>query len=85
MAEPVQPLLPMVQADTASEELQRVFRAATVGNYQDPNILRVVAHDPALLRHLLDFSKYCLYEGEVEHRLIELVRIKLAQLNDCHF
>ena len=85
MSESMQALIPMLNADEVPENIRQVLLAATAGNYQDPNIMRVLAHDPDLLSHLLDFSKYCLYEGEIEHRLIELVRIKLAQINDCHF
>ncbi len=85
MTNPAQALLPMLKANEVSDDVRRVLQAATRGNYEDPNVLRVLAHDPELLRHLLDFSKYCLYEGELEHRLVELVRIKLAQLNACHF
>lgn len=47
--------------------------------------MRVLAHEPDLLSKLLAYSKFLLYDSEIEHRLIELVRIKLAHLNDCHF
>ena len=79
------PLLPMLNADEVDTDVQRIFTAATEKNYHDPNLLRVLAHQPVLLKHLLTFSKSFMYEGDVEHRLIELVRLKIAQLNDCHF
>ncbi len=47
--------------------------------------MRVLANAPDLLSNLLDYSKFLLYDSDIEHRLIELVRIKLAHLNDCHF
>ncbi|GIX46746.1 MAG: hypothetical protein KatS3mg131_0957 [Candidatus Tectimicrobiota bacterium] len=80
-----QPLLPMLAREEVDEPVRRLLDAATQRGYQDPNFLRVLAHDPPLLQHLLAFTKYFMYEGEVEHRLIELVRLKLAQLNACHF
>ncbi len=41
MTEPAQALLPMLNVDEVSEGVRRILRAATKGNYQDPNI-RVV-------------------------------------------
>ena len=85
MAESTQPLIPLLRNDEVEPDIQRIFQLAEEHNYQDPNVMRVLAHEPALMRHLLAFSKYVLYEGEVEHRLIELVRLKLAQLNACQY
>ncbi len=85
MTEPVRALLPMLNADEVSEGVQRILQAATKGNYQDPNIMRVLANAPELLSKLLDYSKFLLYDSDIEHRIIELMRIKLAHLNDCHF
>ena len=85
MSEAARALLPMLNADEVSVGVQRILDAATRNNYQDPNIMRVLANAPDLLSKLLDFSKFCLYDSDIEHRLIELVRLKLAHLNDCHF
>ncbi len=85
MPEPARALLPMLNVDEVSEGVQRILQAATKGNYQDPNIMRVLANAPDLLSQLLDYSKFLLYDSDIEHRLIELMRIKLAHLNDCHF
>ncbi len=85
MTEPARALLPMLNVDEVSEGVQRILQAATKGNYQAPNIMRVLANAPELLSQLLDYSKFLLYDSDIEHPLIELVRIKLAHLNDCHF
>lgn len=85
MTEPARALLPMLNADEVGEGVQRILQAVTKGNYQDPNIMRVLANAPELLSKLLSYSKFLLYDSDIEHRLIELMRIKLAHLNDCHF
>ena len=85
MTEPARALLPMLNADDVSEGVRRILQAATKGNYQDPNIMRVLANEPDVLSKLLDYSKFLLYDSDIEHRLIELIRIKLAHLNECHF
>lgn len=85
MIEPARALLPMVQAEDVDADIQHVLHAATQKGYQDPNVLRVLAHAPELLQNLLQFTKSFMYGGDVEHRLIELVRLKIAQLNACYF
>ena len=75
MTEPARALLPMLNADEVSAGVQRILHAATKGNYQDPNIMRVLANAPELLSKLLDYSKFLLYDSDIEPRLIELVRI----------
>ena len=49
MTKPARALLPMLNADEVSEGVQRILHAATKGNYQDPNIMRVLANAPELL------------------------------------
>ena len=85
MATAARPLLPLLNADEVDADVQRIFTAATEKNYHAPTLLRILPHQPALLKHLLTFSKSFMYKGKVKHRLIELVRSKIAQLNDCHF
>lgn len=85
MAEPKRALIPLPQADEVDDDVWRILQAATRRNYQDPNIMRVLAHEPTLMQHLLAYSKYLLYDGDLEHRLLELVRLRLAQANACHY
>jgi alkylhydroperoxidase family enzyme len=85
MTEPARALLPMVNVEDVCEDIRRTLYNATMKGYQDPNFLRILAHQPELLRRLLSFTRHFMFAGEIEHRLIELVRLKIAQLNACHF
>ena len=85
MTEHARPFLPMLSLDEVDEQTRHDLAAATRKGYQDPNFLRGLANAPDLLRHLLSYTKAYMYGGEIEHRLIELIRLKIAQLNACHF
>jgi alkylhydroperoxidase family enzyme len=51
----------------------------------DPNFYRLFGCLPERLRHFIQFYSPLVRRGLVEHRTKELVRLRLAQLNQCHY
>jgi hypothetical protein len=51
----------------------------------DPNFILTFARLPEPLKAFVRFYSPLVRKGLVEHRTKELVRLRLAQLNDCHY
>lgn len=51
----------------------------------DPNFIRLFGRLPEPLKRFVAFYSPLVRKGLVEHRTKELVRLRLAQLNDCHY
>lgn len=51
----------------------------------DPNFYRLFGRLPDRLEPFVQFYSPLVRKGLVEHRTKELVRLRLAQLNDCHY
>jgi Carboxymuconolactone decarboxylase family len=51
----------------------------------DPNFSRTFGRLPALLRDFITFYSRLMRKGLLPVRLKELVRLRLAQLNTCHY
>lgn len=51
----------------------------------DPNFYRLFGRLPERLKHFIHFYSPLVRRGLVEHRTKELVRLRLAQLNQCHY
>jgi alkylhydroperoxidase family enzyme len=51
----------------------------------DLNMLRAFAHVPEMLSRFLDFYGPLVNRGRVSVRMKELARMRIAQLNDCHY
>jgi hypothetical protein len=51
----------------------------------DPNFVRTFGRLPERLRRFVEFYSPLVRKGLVEHRTKELVRLRLAQLNGCHY
>jgi len=51
----------------------------------DPSFIRLFGRLPDRLRHFVAFYSPLVRKGLVEHRTKELVRLRLAQRNDCHY
>jgi len=51
----------------------------------DGNFYRLFGRLPERLKHFLCFYSPLVRRGLVEHRTKELVRLRLAQLNQCHY
>lgn len=51
----------------------------------DPNFILTLAHAPDMLRHFVAFYSPLVRKGLVEHKTKELVRIRIANGNECHY
>ena len=71
------PLLPPAEI---TEELQGFIDRGV-----DPRWVRAMGHAPGLLRAWTKFYWPLLFGGQVELRTKELVRLRIAALNGCHY
>ncbi len=76
--------IPMVPIDRLDPDL-KVMVAKWQAEGGDPNFLRVFGRLPEFLRRFVRFYSPLVRRGLVEHRTKELVRLRLAQLNQCHY
>lgn len=52
----------------------------------DPTLLRVFGHLPVhIYLSFLDFYNFLRFEGRVNLPLKEIIRLRVANLNECHF
>ena len=87
MANDRKPLVHPVDDSAADADLRALFRANTEKGYQDASFMRVLAHRPEILKAFVGLSKEFFFgrESTVDHRLKELVRLKIASINQCHY
>ena len=82
-----EPLVRRLEDDEVDDEVRTIFRASTERGYQDPTFMRALAHRPEILKAFVPLSKAFFFsrQSTVEHRLKELIRLKIAAINECHF
>ncbi len=82
-----EPLVRPLEDQEVDDETRAIFQASTERGYQDPTFMRVLAHRPEILKAFVPLSKAFFFsrESTVEHRLKELIRLKIAEVNQCHF
>ncbi len=76
--------IPMIDRERLDPELQTML-AKWEAEGGDPNFVRTFGRLPDRLKRFVDFYSPLVRKGLVEHRTKELVRLRLAQLNDCHY
>jgi alkylhydroperoxidase family enzyme len=71
--------------DEVPEEVRELFR--TIGNQRGnvPNMFRIHAHRPEILRAMMAHLNAVTSGGTVATRLKELVATKVSIINDCHY
>lgn len=87
MATEREPLVhPLADADVDAD-VRALFRANTEKGYQDASFMRILAHRPEILSAFVGLSKAFFFgrESTVEHRLKELIRLRIAGINACHY
>lgn len=76
--------IPMVDVEQFDGELK-----AMVAKWQaeggDANFIRTFGRLPDALKRFVRFYSPLVRQGLMEHRTKELVRLRLAQLNQCHY
>ncbi len=76
--------IPMVDLERLDEEL-KVIVAKWQALGGDPNFIRTFGRLPDTLKSFLKFYSPLVRKGLIEFRTKELVRLRLAQLNECHY
>ena len=74
---------PLDVADLDPELREGLTRWLAEGG--DPNFYRLFGRLPERLKHFIQFYSPMVRRGLVEHRTKELVRLRLAQLNQCQY
>jgi len=76
--------IPMIGIEQLDEEHQgMVARWQAEGG--DPNFIRTFGRLPEPFKRFVRFYSPLVRKGLIEHRTKELVRLRLAQLNQCHY
>ena len=76
--------IPMVDLKQLDQELQEmVAKWKTEGG--DPNFIRTFGRLQETLKRFVRFYSPLVRKGLIEHRTKELIRLRLAQLNQCHY
>jgi len=76
--------LPLLPPDDLDDEL-RLMLVRWEAEDGDPNFIRTLARLPDALKRFVRFYSTLVRKGLVEHRTKELVRLRLAQRNRCHY
>jgi len=82
-----EPLVPPIDDAHVEADVREIFRANTEKGYQDASFMRLLGHRPEILKAFVPLSKAFFFgrEGTVDHRLKELIRLKIAEINQCHY
>ena len=78
------PKLPLLDAGSLSPELS-IMLEKWQSEGGDPNFILTFARLPETLARFVAFYSPLVRKGLVEHRTKELARLRLAQLNECHY
>lgn len=74
----------ILEVEELDQELQAMVRKwAALGG--DDHFIRAFGHLPDRLKAFVNFYSPLVRHGLLPCRLKELVRLKIAQLNNCHF
>lgn len=76
--------IPMVELERLDDELREMM-AKWQAEGGDPNFIRTFGRLPETFKRFERFYSPLVRKGLVEHRTKELVRLRLAQLNQCHY
>ena len=71
--------------DEVPDEVRDLFR--TIGNQRGnvPNMFRIHAHRPEILRTMMAHLNAVTTSGTVPVRLKELVATAVSKINECHY
>lgn len=74
-----------VDVTALDDECQRLIEAADRNGAPNSNLIRVMGHRPDTLKGFFHIWKATFEGGTIDHRLKELVRIKVADLFACGY
>lgn len=81
------PLIRPREAGDVDPDIREIFRINAEKGYQDASFMQLLAHRPAILKAFIPLSKAFFFgsDSTVPHRTKELVRLKIAEVNQCYF
>lgn len=81
------PLVRPLEDGDVAPDVQALFRVNTEKGYRDASFVRVLAHRPEIMKAFVGLSKEFFFgrESTIDHRLKELIRLKIAEINACHY
>jgi hypothetical protein len=65
--------------------LRELLRQATERGAPDPNFFRIMGHVPDLARKTYEVWHEAFNRGTVDHRLKELIRVKMSRYVACSY
>lgn len=66
-------------------ELRELIRQATERGAPDPNFFRIMGHVPELARKTYEVWHESFNRGSLDHRLKELIRVKMSRYVACSY
>ena len=79
------PRIPVLYPDEVDPELRAVFERFLIERGNIPNMLRTMAHRPAIMRTADAHMSAVLAEGTVPRQLKELLVVRVSHLNSCAY
>ncbi len=64
-------------------EIQALIRQAEQRGAPDPNFFRIMGHRPELCKKFYDFWVESFNRGLLDHRLKEIIRVKMSRNVSC--
>ena len=77
--------LPRARWGDVEPPVQRVFESLFEDRGNVPNLFRVLAHRPTLMKTFTHHFNSVLTTGTVEPRLKELLAVRVSTLNACEY
>jgi alkylhydroperoxidase family enzyme len=71
----------LVEPENAGPEVKEIYEKTFKG--KPDNVIKAIAHEPRVLKSFLSF--YGSVGRSLEHRLYELVYIRVSAINQCHY
>jgi AhpD family alkylhydroperoxidase len=78
-------VIPLVDVQDLPPDLRDMVQRWEAVEDGDPNFIRTLGNSPDMLRRFVPFYSPVIRKGVVEHRTKELVRINIAEHNQCKY
>ena len=79
------PRVAPVDPSSQSPELRPTFDAFVAERGKVPNLYRIAAHNPTIMRTLAAHQKAVMTEGRVSTLLKELLSVRVSHINVCDY
>lgn len=79
------PRITPVDDASVSPDVREAFRIAEKRGAPNSALLRILARDPDSMHIFYDSWIKSFYAGRIDHKLKELVRVRMAELRGCHY